>query len=161
MSDETTRAAIRLLLRRGALLTEWEVAVLSDDAIPSARLLPIFRLRDYVPRMIDTVVEALRGEGYGAMALQTRARSFARVHAIDRIDAGFLLEEVLRELAHLETVLVAELEHVAKAHATVLEAIEDARRVVERSFLVSGTRVREGAVVGSENAEVSSKRQVS
>ncbi len=159
MTKETTRAAIQLLLRRSELLLQWERAVLRDDAVPTAKTLPGFRLRDYVPRMFDTIVDALRGDSFEAMALEARARSFARVHAIERIDGGFALDEVLRELAHLETVLVTELGHAHDARAVIAKAIADARSVTERAFVVSETHVWTGA--SGEEESVTSKRVAS
>ncbi len=131
-------AAIGLFLARSELVAEWERRVLADDAIPSARRLELFRLRDYVPRFIDLATEVLRGDGYEG-ALRTKAQDFARVHVVERIDEGFALSEVLGELAHLRGVV---LEHLAIAPATyapICDALEDARAIVERAFTESGT----------------------
>jgi hypothetical protein len=144
MDDSTHEAAIKLFLARQNLVHEWMQRVLDDPLIPSARRLEPFRLRDYVPRFIDTATEALRREHYDD-ELRRRAEQFGRVHAVDRLDAGFTLGEVRRELEHLEAVLAAHVRAPA-ALAIVAEALDEARAIVEAAYGTgSGTRWREAA----------------
>jgi hypothetical protein len=142
MDDSTHEAAIKLFLSRQDLVHAWMQRVLDDPLIPSARRLEPFRLRDYVPRFIDTATEALRRERYDD-ELRTRAVQFGRVHAVDRLDAGFTLDEVRRELEHLEAVLTEQV-RAPSALALLAEALDEARAIVEEAYgTESGTRWRE------------------
>ena len=132
MDDSTHEAAIKLLLARQDLVHAWMRRVLDDPLIPSARRLEPFRLRDYVPRFIDTATEALRRERYDD-ELRRRAVQFGRVHAVDRLDAGFTLEEVRRELDHLEAVLTEQV-RAPTALALVAEALDEARAIAIEAF---------------------------
>lgn len=147
-------AGIRLFLARAQLTTEWERRVLADEAIPSARRLEPFRLRDYVPRFINLATEALRNGGYIG-ELRSKAQDFARIHVVERIDEGFTVTEMHAELAHLRNVV---LEHLAVAPAThepIIAALDDARAIAEQAYADSGTRLvgaRPIAVKGKSGA---------
>ena len=146
----TSHGAVRLFIARHRLVDEWERRVRADKAIPSARALDPARLRDYVPRFIDSSVEALRdGELEGDA--RERVADLARIHAADRIDAGFELTEVKRELLHLHDVLAEELTDVT-SRSVIAEAVADARTAAERAFASSGVKMRASAGVHADGA---------
>lgn len=146
----TSHGAVRLFIARYRLVDEWERRVRADDAIPSARALDPTRLRNYVPRFIDSSVEALR-EGELERDARERVLDLARVHAADRIDAGFELTEVKRELLHLHDVLAEELTDVT-SRSVIAEAVADARTAAERAFAASGVKMRASAGVHAGDA---------
>ena len=120
-----------------------------DGAIPSARALDPARLRDYVPRFIDSSVEALRDGELEGVARESVA-DLARVHAADRIDAGFELTEVKSELLHLHDVLAEELTDVT-SRSVVAQAVANARAATERAFASSGVKTRASAGVHEDD----------
>jgi hypothetical protein len=145
METSTHAAAIRLFLAREILVREWMARVLSDPLIPTARGLEPYRLRDYIPRFIDATTETLRWAGYGGK-IRARAAHFARVHALERLDAFYSLDEVLREFAYLDAVLTEHLVEGTSAHVLMREVFEEARVTAEIAYAgQSGTHWTEAA----------------
>jgi hypothetical protein len=147
----TSHGAVRLFIARYRLVDEWERRVRADEAIPSARALDPARLRDHVPRFIDSSVEALR-DGERESDARERVADIARVHAADRIDAGFELGEVERELLHLHDVIAEELTDVM-SRSLIAEAVAEARTAAERAFASSGVKMRANAGLPASAAD--------
>jgi hypothetical protein len=147
MDTMSHAASIRLFLARESLVKEWLRRVRGDALIPSARTLEPFRLRDYVPRFIECTTEMLRAALYDGKNRE-RAAHFARVHALERIDACFMLEEVMREFDHLEAVLSEHLVRGTAAHGLMVQALDEARDVADAAYAgQSGTRWNEPTTV--------------
>jgi hypothetical protein len=145
MNTSMHAASIQLFLAREVLVKEWMRRVLGDARIPSARTLEPFRLRDYVPRFIECTTEILRAASYDGKNRQ-RAAQFARVHALERLDASFALEEVVLEFDHLEAVLSEHLVRRTAGHQLMTEALDEARTVADAAYAgQSGSRWKESA----------------
>ena len=143
MIDEKLLAAARLLLRHGEIVDRWEASVLADTSITSARLLGATRLCRYMPRLLDVVVHALRDGAYeDATGVRATAHDITRLHASDRIDAGFSLQESQRELAHFESVLSADLDRVAGGRTIMERVLGDAREGIERAYSIVAAQRR-------------------
>jgi len=95
--------------QRNAILDAWERAVKADASLQTAKHLPEPHLRDYVPALLDTLIEALarrRGEERAAAAHALTAKLIPHSHARERLLQGYSLGSMLRELAHLRTQII-------------------------------------------------------
>ncbi|WP_375767354.1 PAS domain-containing protein [Archangium gephyra] len=100
---------------RNRLLQEWEGAV---RQLPFARELSRPRLLDHLPDLLDRiaqVVETVRTGGHESL------EDLPEVHALERLDSGFDLDEVAGEYALLRgCILQLYAEHIDKAGAASL-----------------------------------------
>jgi hypothetical protein len=129
-STEATHAASFLVIDREAIVAEWERRVLADDQIPTARTLEPDELRDYVPKVLDTIANELRGEpsSIGRFELM-------RIHAALRRDAGYSLDETLTELAHLRDVLRLRADpKQLSSNRVIANALEQASAAISEVF---------------------------
>jgi nitrogen-specific signal transduction histidine kinase len=82
------------------ILNRWERAV---RLLQPARELSGRVLRDHLPQLLDRIARALRTVREGD---STNLDEYPDVHALDRLDAGFDLETVIREFAILRKVIL-------------------------------------------------------
>jgi hypothetical protein len=80
--------------RRSAILQRWEQAI---RALASARDLPEAALQDHVPELLSRIAEIGAAVHTGEAALGP----LPGLHALDRLDRGFELQEVVTELSML------------------------------------------------------------
>ncbi len=98
-----------LRAERDAILDAWERAVKADPAIQFPKHLKGPQLRDYVPALLDTLIDALtrrRADERAAAAHELTPKLMPQSHARDRLLQGYSLGGMLRELAHLRTQIV-------------------------------------------------------
>src|SRR5512140_2033468 len=105
------RGGVAEILRgqRESILQAWERAVMSDRSMPHARQLSTPHLRDHIPALLDTLIDALatrRDEDRAVAAHSLTAKLIPHSHARERLLQGYSLGGMLRELAHLRAQIV-------------------------------------------------------
>lgn len=98
-----------LRAQRDTILDAWERAVKADPSLHGASHVPEAHLRDYVPGLLDTLIEALerrRENERAAAAHALTSKLIPHSHARERLHQGYSLGGMLRELAHLRAQIV-------------------------------------------------------
>ena len=129
-SDEALTALADLLVaRRDLLLSAWRSAVEADAALTTGNALPRSQLNDHIPTLLQSFDLQLRG------TVESAAPDDAKAHGLHRWQQGFGLEEVSRELGHLNESVVESIEACAYLQpAPTPAALAQARRVWARVF---------------------------
>lgn len=119
---------------RSAIIEAW--AAETRDQSEPAKLLDRDALIDHLPRLLDDIAETIRTQG-ARPSVATSANTHADDHAWERIDQGFTLDHLVRELALLRTCILRLWRHqhpdVSVDDAEVLTRVVD--RAIERSVL--------------------------
>jgi len=97
------RFADVLRANKEALLAEWEAEV---RRLPAARDLPGPVLRNGVPDLLDRLVKAMEAPAAGVSPSAVAADQFPRLHALERLEAGFDLRQVAQEFSVLRRILI-------------------------------------------------------
>lgn len=129
-SDQTLNAlADHLAARRDRVMASWRSAVQADAALTTGNALPQAQLNDHIPTLLERFEAQLRGPADDA------AQDDAAAHGLHRWQQGFGLEEVSRELGHLNECVVNDIDACAHLHPTPLpDALSRARKVWARIF---------------------------
>ncbi|MFZ4594864.1 MAG: RsbRD N-terminal domain-containing protein [Verrucomicrobiaceae bacterium] len=90
--------------RKEAVLAEWRERVRSDKAIVAPQSLNATALTNRLPDIFDDLTASLRRYGSASVAEQTVKD--AGDHGATRLNQGYELTEVLRELMHLRAILI-------------------------------------------------------
>lgn len=111
MSHVLSRITVLLRERSEDILRQWMVRVRSAPRIHRARELTEGDLRDYTPKLLDDLIDALAqsaqpGTPGGASGPEIGSSEAAQVHVSHRIAEGYTLAEELRELGVLRSVIV-------------------------------------------------------
>lgn len=109
-------------------MEEWITSIRYDAQITAAETLTRAQLLDHLPRMFDNLANALRGETDDD---EIDAERNARRHGDHRWQQGYELEELLRELARLRTIMV---EHVFAFEEKHPEFEAEEKRTAIRCF---------------------------
>lgn len=92
-----------LRLRREQIITTWELAV---QSVSKARALERPRLRNHLPEILSQIADVVdHGANDGGTAPELTATK-AHSHAIERLDAGYDMGDVLREYAILRATVL-------------------------------------------------------
>ncbi len=126
--DSLLKIAHGLRERRGAIVADWCSRVLAHPQISSGASLPIARLQDHIPALLEDferrLEEVAAGSPHGAAPAADAA-----AHGLHRWQEGFELTEVTRELGQLNLCMVDALEACALAQPQLdAAAVAQARR---------------------------------
>lgn len=129
-SDPDAHAvADHLSARRELVMSAWRSAVEADAALSTGNALPRAQLNDHIPTLLESFDAQLRGKADDA------AQEDAAAHGLHRWQQGFGLEEVSRELGHLNECVVDAIDVCARLHPTPTpDALNRARKVWARIF---------------------------
>jgi signal transduction histidine kinase len=103
---EQASIAQHLEMNRDRIISDWLDAVQSDDQIPSADGLTMSALKDHFPEMLRELISSVRNGDPGKNGGQ--ARETGRDHGKARLRNGYRLDEVLRELARIRDIIIAD-----------------------------------------------------
>ncbi|MFN3492965.1 MAG: sensor histidine kinase [Hydrogenophaga sp.] len=121
--------ADHLAARRDRVMAAWRSAVDADAALTTSKALPRAQLNDHIPTLLDAFETQLRGPG------DTAAQDDAAAHGLHRWQQGFGLEEVSRELGHLNECVVDAIDACAGLHPSPsADALTRARKVWAHIF---------------------------
>ncbi|MFL6543004.1 MAG: sensor histidine kinase [Chthoniobacterales bacterium] len=128
--NQCSKELADFLCGRQELITEeWIASVRSDEQIPAADTLTRTQLLDHLPHMFNDLADALREEIDAER--ETLANSNARRHGDHRWQQGYELEELLKELARVRTILV---DHVLAFEEKRPEFRGEEKRTAVRRF---------------------------
>ncbi len=98
------RLADYLASQKEEILTEWLKRVRGDPEILSTNNLNSIALKDHLPQIFDDLTDTLRR--YGCEVVAGQAVNDAEEHGYTRLQQGYELPEMLRELKLLRAVLI-------------------------------------------------------
>lgn len=99
-----SRLADYLATQKEAILTEWLKRVRGDPEIISKENLNTIALKNHLPQIFDDLIDTLRR--YGCEVVAGQAVKDAEEHGNTRLQQGYELPEMLRELKLLRAVLI-------------------------------------------------------
>ena len=105
--------AEHLHAQKAALIDEWARKVRADSDVPSGPLAQP-ELIDHVPKIIDTIIQALRQ--YTSDTTMAQAKEVAARHTVLRWVQGYSLHAVLREISLLRSELIQSLRTFENEH---------------------------------------------
>lgn len=115
--------------RRKELLKRWRTAVLEDEKLTTGKSLPQYQLNDHVPSALQAFEQHLKSLASDTK-IETAAKSeviaAADAHGTHRWQQGFDLHEVVRELGHLNYIVVGEINDFARSNAADPESMKSA-----------------------------------
>jgi len=117
--------ARHLETNRERIISDWLKVVQADDQIPSADALTMTALKDHFPDMMTELVSSVRQGGVAGN--DDEARETGRDHGRARWRNGYRLDELLRELARVREIVIAEV-------AVIRDVSEGARRKAMNSI---------------------------
>lgn len=124
--------AAYLQVARATLLDRWRARVLTDRRIPSARELSERAHVDHLPVLLDRLEHSLARLGAGVPPEELGHGAWtapaALDHAEERIDHGYAIDELTRELFHLRAAVLDEIS------AAGLEPDRAGRTVIDEVF---------------------------
>lgn len=129
-SDHTPAAlADHLAAHRDRIMAAWRSAVDADAALTTGNALPRVQLNDHIPTLLDSFDAQLRAPTDDA------GQDDAAAHGLHRWQQGFGLEEVSRELGHLNECVVDAIDVCAHLDPTPSpDALTRARKVWAHLF---------------------------
>jgi len=113
-----------LSAQKETILNEWLKQVRQDAAILPTETLSTFALKNHLPQIFDDLIETLLRSGSKIVAEQTETD--AMEHGATRMQQGYELTEMLRELKHLRAILIY--------HLRVFEEKNPGNSVADRLF---------------------------
>jgi signal transduction histidine kinase len=123
------KLAEHLQRQRGALLKRWRASVRNDAGLTSGDSLPRAQLEDHVPAaMIAFERHLMSGGSTKEIGASAGTIDAANAHGMHRWQQGFGLREVVRELGHLNLILVRELDVFAASAEVTAEDMSAARQ---------------------------------
>jgi signal transduction histidine kinase len=108
MSDVLSRLAVLLRNHREQLVQDWSVRVRKDPTLIRASNFDDEELRDYIPKLLDDLIDALAkgSSGNGEQGVVIGSSEAAKAHVRHRFEQQFSLEDLLRELAHIRVAII-------------------------------------------------------
>ncbi|MCZ2496087.1 histidine kinase [Xylophilus sp. Kf1] len=114
--------------RRGELVQRWRASVLADPGLTTGTALPRAQLSDHVPAALIAFERRLLCMAEdGAECSSDATIEAANAHGKHRWQQGYDLREVVRELGHLNRVMVAEIDAFAVETQAPPDTMSDAR----------------------------------
>jgi Arc/MetJ-type ribon-helix-helix transcriptional regulator len=112
--SDIVRFAAYLSKQKEAVLTAWLDRVRADPAIVATDVLNSVAIRNHLPEIFDDLVAALGS--YGSDTQVVKATEDAEEHGAARMQQGYELSEMLREIKHLRAVLILHLRLFEEQH---------------------------------------------
>lgn len=127
--------AEHLKRHRRALLEQWRASVLTDVGLTSGNALPRAQLEDHVPAAVIAFERHLTSsELTNETGAPTGVIDAANAHGMHRWQQGYDLREVVRELGHLNRIMVRELDSFASSVEVAAEGMSAARDAWARVY---------------------------
>jgi signal transduction histidine kinase len=127
--------AEHLKRQRRALLEQWRASVLTDAGLTSGNSLPRAQLEDRVPSALIAFENHLtNGGSTNEVDASTGVIDAANAHGMHRWQQGYDLREVVRELGHLNRIMVHELDAFAVSAEGAAEGMSAARDAWARVY---------------------------
>ena len=121
--------------RRSDLLQRWRESVLQDPGLTTGNALPRAQLNDHVPAaLIAFERQLVQGVSDGGECSTDGTIEAANAHGKHRWQQGYDLREVVRELGHLNQLLVAEIDAFALASGADPDSMSAARGAWAASY---------------------------
>ena len=99
-----TQLAVFLFERRDQIVSDWIAAIKRDEKVPTSDTLNRTQLRDDLPQILDNLVMVLNDAF--SKDLKQEAAWTAAGHGYTRWKEHYDISELLREFAHLRSILV-------------------------------------------------------
>jgi signal transduction histidine kinase len=108
MSDVLSRLTLLLRNNRDQLVQDWIARLRQDPKLEHIRGFDDETLRDYIPKLIDDLVDGLAksSAGNGGQGFVIGSSESAKEHVRHRFEEGFTLEDLLRELGHIRATII-------------------------------------------------------
>jgi hypothetical protein len=103
-----------LAAQKEAIINEWLVRVHADAAIIATATLNTVALKNHLPEIFEDLTDTLRR--YGSEKVAEQAVKDAEEHGATRLQQGYELPEMLREIMHLRAILIYHLRHFEDLH---------------------------------------------
>lgn len=131
LHDQLLAFASRIARQRDAILSTWRARVTADPRLNTGTSLPKAQLHDHIPALLEDFERRLAaGNAAARTAAENEQKGDAAAHGLHRWQQGFNLNEVTRELGHLNECVVAEIDHCATLHPDFGdEAAAEARKI--------------------------------
>jgi PAS domain S-box-containing protein len=128
---------------RAELIAEWAAEM---EKLPKSELLSFRRRIDHIPQILDRIADAADADGGGTPAELWMGPD---AHALQRLDEGFDLKEVVREYAVLRSVVLRrwEREVVGGAHPEEVVALDVAFDEAIAASVARYTRARDRTLI--------------
>jgi signal transduction histidine kinase len=149
-ASERASIAERLKAQRDRIVAAWMEAISRDEKIPSSDRLTTAALRDHFPEMLQELIGHLQDAGETGDDSPTRQTG--RAHGAGRWRSGYRLDEVLRELARIREIVLAEITTLCGDQVSVTTR-DDAILTTRRFFdTIAATSAQQ--FVRAQDAEV-------
>lgn len=120
--------------RRSELLQRWRESVLADPGLTTGNALPRDQLNDHVPAALIAFERQLADGVADGECATDRTIEAANAHGKHRWQQGYDLREVVRELGHLNQLLVAEIDAFAQQSQAPADIVSAARSAWAASY---------------------------
>lgn len=98
------RLAEHFIINKEAIIAEWLKRVRKDPSISCTKALNTEALKNHLPQILDDLIESLRR--YGCAAVAGQSVKDAEEHGATRLQQGYGLAEMMREIKILRAVLI-------------------------------------------------------
>lgn len=95
--------------QKAAIINEWLERVRQDPAITLTETLTTRALTNHMPEIFEDLIDTLRR--YGSEAVAEQSVKDAEEHGATRLQQGYELPEMLREIMHFRAILIYHLRH--------------------------------------------------
>ena len=96
-------------MQKTAIISEWLKRVRDDAAITLTETLTTRALTNHLPEIFEDLIDTLRR--YGSEAVAEQSVKDAEEHGATRLQQGYELPEMLREILHFRAILIYHLRH--------------------------------------------------
>lgn len=124
--------ANQLKKRRSDILQRWRAAVHDDSELTTGNALPRAELNDHVPAALLAFEQQLasfgRGDNDPETCVSDGTIEAAAAHGTHRWQQGYRLQEVVRELGHLNLIVMAEMDAFGMQESVDAEVMSAARQ---------------------------------
>ena len=103
-----------LAAQKEAIINEWLVRVHADAAIIATATLNTAALKNHLPEIFEDLTDTLRR--YGSEKVAEQAVKDAEEHGATRLQQGYELPEMLREIMHLRAGLIGQVRAFENLH---------------------------------------------
>ena len=129
--DQLVQLASYLAQRRDAIMEAWRTKVTCDPKLTTGTSLPRAQLHDHLPALLQDFERRLvAGDSQTRAAAVDEQKGDAAAHGLHRLQQGFDLSEVSRELGRLNECVVAELDDCAIVHPEMANSVMAEARTV-------------------------------
>ncbi len=107
LGNAHVRVSAYLHEQKESILSEWMERVRADPAISATNILNTVAVRNHLPEIFNDLTASLRR--IGSVTATNQACKDAEEHGAARMEQGYELSEMLREIKHLRAIIIRHL----------------------------------------------------